>query len=328
MEIKGKKVFVTGSDGFIGSHLVERLVKEGAEVYAFCFYNSNGLAGWLEESPLKDKAKIILGDIRDGKLLEKLLKDMEIVFHLAALISIPYSYIAPESFIDTNIKGTLNILEAGLKNGCKRIIHTSTSEVYGTPSKIPIRETHPLIGQSPYSASKIAADKICEAYFYSYNLPVVILRPFNTYGPRQSMRAIIPTIIFQLLSGKKEVELGNLKPKRDLTYIDDTIDGFIKAAKTENIEGETIQLGTGKTYSVLEIFEIGCRVLKKKAKIKQVEERLRPEKSDVMVLQSDPEKAKKILNWKPKFELEEGIEKTAKWMENKGKKFFKTFYHV
>lgn len=317
MDYKDKNVFITGAGGFIGSHLVERLVEEGAKVKALCLYNSKGIWGWLENSPenVKKSIEVILGDVRDGKLMEVYTKDVEIIFHLAALIAIPYSYIAPESFIDTNIKGTLNLLEAARKNNVKRFVHISTSEVYGTPDKIPIDEKNELKAQSPYSASKIGADKICQAYFCSYSLPVVIIRPFNTYGPRQSTRAIIPTILTQLISKKRILKLGNTEPQRDLTFISDTVDGILKAGLKKNIEGETIQLGTGKKYSIEELAKISMKITKINVKIEKEEIRVRPDKSEVMVLLSNPSKAKNLLGWKAKVPIEEGILKTYLWLK-------------
>lgn len=322
MTIKGKRVLVTGADGFIGSHLTERLVREGADVRAFCLYNSNGSWGWLEETPaeIKEKLDVRLGDIRDARFVEEVCKDIETVFHLAALIAIPYSYIAPASFVQTNVTGTLNILEGARRAGCERVIHTSTSEVYGTPATVPIRETHPLQGQSPYSATKIAADKLCEAFHKSYDLPVIVLRPFNTYGPRQSMRAILPTILVQLFAGKEEIHLGNLEPRRDLTYVTDTVNGFLRAAEADGIEGEVVQLGTGLALSIGELFEVCRKVVSVKAHVVEDEKRIRPSGSEVMVLLSEPAKAREVLGWNPEISLEEGIEKTANWIrENLGR---------
>jgi NAD dependent epimerase/dehydratase len=322
---KGRKVLVTGADGFIGSHLVETLVFAGADVKAFCFYNSQGSWGWLDyaDKKTKDNVEFVLGDIRDKGFVENSLKGIDIVFHLAALIAIPYSYKAPESFVDTNVKGTLNVLEGSLKQQVQRVINTSTSEVYGTPDSLPIIEDHRLKGQSPYSASKIAADKLCEAFHCSFKLPAVTLRPFNTYGPRQSMRAVIPTIICQLLSGKEKLRLGNLKPKRDLTFVSDTVDGFMKAGLVKNIEGEVIQLGTGRTYSIREIAETAMDALGIKVPFLKEKQRLRPDASEVMTLLSDPSKAKKLLRWQYETELGEGIIKTAAWIE-KNLKYYKT----
>ena len=326
----GKKVVVTGSDGFIGSHLVEGLVRAGADVRAFCFYNSQGSWGWLDHSPaeIRENVEFVLGDIRDKGFVEKALKGVDTVFHLAALIAIPYSYSAPESFIDTNVRGTLNILEASLKNRVERIVNTSTSEVYGTPDSVPITEEHRLKGQSPYSASKIAADKLCEAYHCSFGLPVVTLRPFNTYGPRQSARAVIPTIISQLLSGKKELRLGNLKPRRDLTFVSDTVDGFLKAGKAPRVEGEVVQLGTGKTYSIGDIAAMAMESLGVKARIINEKQRFRPKASEVMILLSDPSKAKKLLGWEHKTDLMDGIGETASWLKENLKKYKTNIYQI
>ena len=256
MSLRDVRVLVTGADGFIGSHLTERLVAEGASVRAFCIYNSRGSAGWLDDVDADVRAAIDvrLGDVRDARFVEEATRDVEIVFHLAALIAIPFSYMAPESFVDTNVRGTLNVLEAGRRAGVRRLIQTSTSEVYGTPDELPIRETHPLRAQSPYAATKVAADQLSLAYHRSFGLPVVVLRPFNTYGPRQSDRAVLPTMLRQLLAGREEIRLGRLDPRRDLTYVADTVDGFIRAATAPGIEGDTIQLGTGRSESIGELF--------------------------------------------------------------------------
>ena len=314
--MKGRHVLVTGADGFIGSHLVERLVVEGADVRAFCLYNSNGSWGWLDSVPADVRAclDVRLGDIRDGRFVEEACRDIEVVFHLAALIAIPFSYRAPESFVETNIGGTLNVLEAVRRHGCTRLVQTSTSEVYGTPDEMPIRETHPLTAQSPYSATKIAADKLCESFHLSFGLPVVILRPFNTYGPRQSLRAVLPTILAQLLAGRREVRLGDLTPKRDLTYVADTVDGFVKAAEAPGIEGEVIQLGTGSMVSIGDLFELACQVLGVESRPVSDPVRLRPRASEVMALQSDPTKAAETLGWSPSTSLGEGLAATAEWL--------------
>ena len=330
MNWKGRKVLVTGADGFIGSHLAERLVGLGADVRAFCFYNSNGSLGWLDdaEAAVRKSLDVRLGDIRDARFVEEACRGVDTVFHLAALIAIPYSYAAPESFVDTNVKGTLNVLEGVRRAGCRRMVNTSTSEVYGTPGSVPIRETHPLQGQSPYSASKIAADKLCEAYHCSFGLPVVTLRPFNTYGPRQSTRAVLPTMLVQLLAGRKEVKLGRLDPKRDLTFVADTVEGFIKAGEAEGVAGEVIQLGTGRTISVGELFDIACKTLGVSAEVVQEEARLRPDNSEVMVLLSDPSKAKSLLGWEAVVPLEEGISRTARWLEKRPRLYDPERYHV
>lgn len=330
MRLGGRKVLVTGADGFIGSHLVERLVRDGAQVRAFCFYNSNGSLGWLDQADPDVKAAldVRLGDIRDARFVEDACRDVEVVFHLAALIAIPYSYQAPESFVDTNIKGTLNILEAVRRFGCFRLVQTSTSEVYGTPAMLPIRETHPLQGQSPYAATKIAADKLCEAFFCTFEVPVITVRPFNTYGPRQSTRAVLPTILVQLLNGKTEVALGNLAPRRDLTFVADTVDGILRAGFTPDLDGETIQLGTGAAVSIGELFETACRALGADARVAPQKERFRPEAGEVMVLQSDPAKARELLGWEPRVPLEEGIRQTASWLTEHLSRFEPDRYHV
>ncbi len=330
MSWNGRKVLVTGADGFIGSHLVERLVKAGADVRAFCFYNSNGSLGWLDTaaSEVRSKLDVRLGDIRDARFVEESCRDIDTVFHLAALIAIPYSYTAPESFIDTNVTGTLNLLEGARRAGCRRVVATSTSEVYGTPATVPIRETHPLIGQSPYSASKIAADKLCEAWFHSFEVPVVTLRPFNTYGPRQSTRAVLPTLLVQLLAGKREVKLGRLDPRRDLTFVSDTIEGFLCAGEAKDVEGEVIQLGTGRTESIGELFDTACRVLGVSAKVVHDEVRVRPKGSEVEVLLSDPAKAKQLLGWEATVSLEEGLTRTAEWLKQNIRFYNAERYHV
>ena len=327
---QGRKVLITGADGFIGSHMVERLLSEGADVRAFCFYNSFGSLGWLDGiEPAKQAGlTVYLGDIRDMRFVEEACKGIDTVFHLAALIAIPYSYQAPESFVDTNVKGTLNVLEAVRRAGCRRIVHTSTSEVYGTPLSLPILETHPLHGQSPYSASKIAADKLCEAFYCSYQVPVVTLRPFNTYGPRQSMRAVLPTILVQLLRGKTTVKLGRLDPKRDLTYVEDTVDGFVKAGEAKDIDGDTIQLGTGIAISVGELFSAACQALGCIAEVELEVDRLRPINSEVFVLQSDPSKAKRTLGWTPVIGIEEGIRRTGSWIKSHINLFDSERYHI
>jgi UDP-glucose 4-epimerase len=310
------KVLVTGADGFIGSHLAEALAAAGAKVRAFCLYNSNGSRGWLDGlSPeLEREIEFTLGDVRDARFVEKACEGVEVVFHLAALIAIPYSYAAPESFVDTNVRGTVNVLEGVRRAKCRRLVQTSTSEVYGTPATLPIRETHPLQGQSPYSASKIGADKLCEAWFASFETPVTVLRPFNTFGPRQSARAVIPTILSQLLAGKREISLGSLDPRRDLTYVSDTVAGFLRAGLAAGIDGQTVQLGTGRADSIGEVFQAACRAVGVEARVLQAAERTRPSKSEVMVLQSDPARAKELLGWEPAVNLEDGLRRTAEWM--------------
>ena len=316
MKLRGKTVLVTGADGFIGSHLAERLAREGARVRAFVLYNSFSSWGWLGQSPpeLREAMEIFPGDVRDAEQVAEAVRGCEIVFHLAALISVAYSFKSPESFLDTNIRGTLNVLQAARRHGEVKVVHTSTSEVYGTPAEVPINEGHPLRAQSPYAASKIAADKLAESFFYSYGLPVVILRPFNTYGPRQSSRAVLPTILTQLLAGKEEISLGALWPRRDLTYVEDTVDGFILAAQVDEAVGGTVQLGSGHDISIGELAELASRVLNRPVRVLSTDERLRPQHSEVAQLLSDPTLAKELLGWTPKVCLERGIAHTAKWL--------------
>lgn len=314
--LAGRRVLVTGADGFIGSHLVERLVADGADVRAFCIYNSRGSWGWLDEAEPAVRAAldVRLGDIRDSRFVEAAAEGIDVIFHLAALIAIPYSYAAPASFIDTNVSGTLNVLEAARRAGVRRLIQTSTSEVYGTPDALPIREDHPLRAQSPYAASKVAADQLGLAYARSFGLPVVVLRPFNTFGPRQSARAVLPTILRQLLAGRTEVRLGRLDPRRDLTYVADTVDGFIRAAVVDGIDGQTIQLGTGRSESIGELFEIACRLLGVEARPVVDAARLRPDASEVLVLRSDPARARELLGWEATTSLEDGLARTIDWL--------------
>lgn len=316
MSLRGAKVLVTGSDGFIGSHVVERLVAEGASVRAFCLYNSQGSWGWLDTASrdVRDAIDVRLGDIRDAAFVADATAGVDVVMHLAALIAIPYSYRAPESFVATNVQGTLNVLEAARRHGVRRVIVTSTSEVYGTPDTLPIRETHPLNAQSPYAATKVAADQLSLSYQRSFGVPVVVLRPFNTYGPRQSTRAVLPTILAQLLRGATSIKLGRLDTRRDLTFVSDTVDGFVKAALAAGVEGQTIQLGTGRSPSIGDIFEAACRALGKTATVELDPSRLRPDASEVLVLESDPARAKQLLGWTPQVTLEDGLARTAAWM--------------
>jgi UDP-glucose 4-epimerase len=312
--VKGKTVLVTGADGFIGSHVVERLVADGANVRAFCLYNSQGSWGWLDTSDARGSLDVRLGDIRDASFVAEATAGVDIVMHLAALIAIPYSYRAPESFVQTNVQGTLNVLEAARRHAVKRVIVTSTSEVYGTPETLPIRETHPLNAQSPYAATKVAADQLALSFHRSFEVPVVVLRPFNTYGPRQSTRAVLPTMLAQLLRGATSIKLGRVDTRRDLTYISDTVEGFMRAAVAPGIDGQTIQLGTGTSPSIREIFDAACRALGKQAIIELDPTRLRPDASDVLVLESDPPRAKELLVWQPTVSLEDGLARTAEWM--------------
>jgi UDP-glucose 4-epimerase len=328
--LAGKTVLVTGADGFIGSHLVEGLLAAGANVRAFCLYNSHGSWGWLEDARPEDQARIDvrLGDIRDARFVEAALEGVDTVFHLAALIAIPYSYVAPESFIDVNVRGTLNMLEAARRQRIRRFVHTSTSEVYGTPSDLPIRETHPLNAQSPYAASKVAADQLVLAYHMSYGVPATVLRPFNTYGPRQSTRAVLPTILSQLAAGRTQVELGRVDTRRDLTFVADTVDGFLRAGTADGIEGQTIQLGTGRSVSIAELFEMACRVLGVQASIVTDPRRIRPDASEVLVLESDPARARQRLGWEAQVSLEEGLARTVAWLKTSSARYKVEYLHV
>jgi NAD dependent epimerase/dehydratase len=314
--LSGKTVLVTGADGFIGSHLVERLITDGADVRAFCLYNSNGSAGWLDDSKIfrESGSEPLLADIRDPEAVRHAVSGVDIVFHLAALIAIPYSYLAPRSFVDTNVSGTLNVLEAVRTQGVAKMINTSTSEVYGTPETVPITESHPLRGQSPYSATKIAADKLCESYALSFGTPVTILRPYNTFGPRQSARAVIPTILSQLLAGATTIRLGAVSPRRDFTFVADTCDGFVRAAAADLEPGTVVQLGTGRTVSIGETFDMCRAVLGVDAEVVTDEQRVRPAGSEVEILQSDPSLAQSLLGWTPQVSLEDGLAQTAEWL--------------
>lgn len=328
--LKGTKVLVTGADGFIGSHLVERLVELGADVRAFCLYTSTGSWGWLDAASkqVRGALDVRLGDIRDARFVASACEGVEVVFHLAALIAIPYSYLAPESFIDTNVKGTLNVLEAARAHGIKRVVHTSTSEVYGTPATIPIKETHALQAQSPYAASKVAADQLAMSYHRSFDVPVVVLRPFNTFGPRQSARAVLPTIISQMLSGARTIQLGRVDTRRDLTFVSDTVEGFVKAAVSDAVVGDVIQLGTGRTVSVQDMFDILRKQLNIDVSIELDPRRLRPDPSEVMVLLSDPALAGSRLGWTAEVSLEEGLSRTVAWTRSNLESFKTGFLHV
>ena len=312
-------ILVTGADGFIGSHLTEELVRQGHSVRAFVYYNSFSSWGWLDRcSPeVKGKFEVFSGDIRDPHGVREAMKGCEAVIHLAALIAIPFSYHSPDTYVDTNIKGTLNVLQAAREIGVKRVIHTSTSEVYGTAQFVPITEDHPLQGQSPYSATKIAADQLAFSFYSSFDLPVVILRPFNTYGPRQSARAVIPTIITQIATGQKEIKLGAISPTRDFNYVKDTVDGFVATLNSKNGLGEVINLGSNFEISIKETVELIAEIMGVTISIAQDGDRLRPPSSEVERLWADNSKAKEILNWKPRFAgrdgLKSGLEETIAW---------------
>lgn len=318
-----KSVLVTGADGFIGSHLVETLVKHGFNVKAFVMYNSFNNYGWIDtlDKSIVNQLEIIPGDIRDPFGVNKAIKGCEAIFHLAALIAIPYSYHSPATYIDTNVKGTLNILQGAIDHNVQKVIHTSTSEVYGTAQFVPITEEHPLQGQSPYSASKIGADQLAYSYYTSFDLPVIIARPFNTYGPRQSARAVIPTIITQIASGKKEIKLGSKSPTRDFSYVQDTADAFLATLKADNAYGEVINFGSNFEISIEDTANLIAEIMQEEVIITSDSERIRPQKSEVERLFADNSKGIKLLNWKPKFSGEngfkKGLTKTVDWFNNK-----------
>jgi NAD dependent epimerase/dehydratase len=312
--MKKIKVLVTGADGFIGSHLVEHLVKRGYIVRALCQYNSFNDWGWLEDIHCKDEIEIYNGDIRDSYYCIELLKDIDIVFHLAALIAIPYSYSAPDSYVDTNIIGTLNICKAAKANGNVRVIHTSTSEVYGTAKNVPINEDHPFQPQSPYSASKIAADAMAMSFYNAYNLPITIARPFNTYGPRQSARAVIPTIISQIANGANEIKLGDTSPTRDFNYVEDICKGFVAIAESDKTISESINIGSNTEISIKETFNLIKELMNSNVSLIEDPDRLRPKDSEVFRLRCDDSKIRKLTGYKSQVNIRDGLQKTINWM--------------
>jgi len=318
------KVLVSGADGFIGSHLTEALVRAGYEVKAFVHYNSFNSWGWLDQctEDVKGKFEVFAGDIRDPHGVRKAMQGCDAVLHLAALIAIPYSYHSPDTYLDTNIKGTLNVVQAARELGICKVVHTSTSEVYGTACFVPITEEHPLQGQSPYSASKIGADQIAQSFYLSFDTPVVTLRPFNTYGPRQSARAVIPTIITQIANGKREIKLGSLHPTRDFNYVADTVNGFLQALKSDKGIGEVINLGSNYEISIGDTAKVIAEVMGGHIKILTDDQRLRPEKSEVERLWGDNNKARELLDWQPAYGgldgLKRGLRETVDWFTNSG----------
>jgi len=323
-----KKILVTGADGFIGSHLVEELVRQGYNLRAFVYYNSFNSWGWLDYSPRRilNNLDIIAGDIRDPHCVKKALQGCDAVMHLAALIAIPYSYHSPDTYVDTNIKGTLNVLQAAKELGVEKIIHTSTSEVYGTARFVPITEEHPLQGQSPYAATKIAADQLAISFYYSFGVPVAIIRPFNTYGPRQSARAVIPTIITQIAGGRRQIKLGALHPTRDFNFVKDTVRSFIAVLKSEKSIGEVINIGSNYEISIGETARLIAEVMGVSVDIEADQERLRPAQSEVERLWADNSKAKNLLSWEPLYSGREGFKRglaeTVSWFtepDNLGK---------
>jgi NAD dependent epimerase/dehydratase len=312
----GTQVLVTGAGGFIGGHLVELLVREGASVRALCRYNSRnerGTLDWIDEAVLSD-VDVMLGELRDVESVERAVEGTEVVFHLAAQIAIPYSYVNARDYFETNVLGSLNVAQAALRHGVRRVVHTSTSEVYGTAQTLPITEDHPLEAQSPYSASKIGADKLMDSFHRSHDLPVTVLRPFNTFGPRQSARAVIPTIITQALAGDV-LRLGSTDPKRDLTYVEDTAAGFVAAARSDAAIGRTVQLGTGVAISIGELVERVGAILGKELTVETDEARVRPPQSEVQLLLSDPSLARELLGWEPTIGIDEGLSRTIAWIE-------------
>jgi NAD dependent epimerase/dehydratase len=330
MNLKGKNVLVTGAGGFIGSHLVEALVSEGAHVRAFVHYNSRNDWGNLElvGGEVKKTIEVVSGDVRDPFFTRAACKKIDVVFHLAALIPIPYSYLAPKEFVDTNVVGTLNIMQAAKDENVAKIVHTSTSETYGTAQYTPIDEKHPLQGQSPYSASKIGADKIAESYFCSFETPVAVIRPFNTYGPRQSARAVIPSIACQLAAGRSEIKVGSLSPVRDMTYISDTIQGFLAVAKSEKSIGQVINIGSGRGVPIAELARQLIELSGKKARLVEDKQRIRPDKSEVLRLICDHSKAARLLGWEPAIPLETGLAKALHYVEENQERYKADIYNV
>lgn len=330
MELRGKRVLVTGADGFIGSHLTERLLAEGCEVRAFVCYNSFNSWGWLDSLPadVLSRIDVFPGDIRDPNGVRQAMRDVEVVMHLAALIAIPFSYHSPDSYVDTNIKGTLNVLQAARDGKCERVIVTSTSEVYGTARYVPIDEHHPYQGQSPYSASKIGADRLAESFYRSFALPVTIVRPFNTYGPRQSARAVIPTLITQMLAGQKELRLGSLRPTRDFVFVKDTVEGFVEIARADVAVGEEINIATQQEISIGDLVEKLKRATGSDAVVVAEDQRMRPDKSEVFRLLGANEKIKRLTDWQPRVDLDQGLQQTVDWFRENGKSYKSGIYNI
>lgn len=331
MDLRGKQVVVTGADGFIGSHLVEALVAYGSRVTAFCYYNSFNTWGWLDRvsAEIMAEVDVFMGDIRDPNGVRTALEGADAVMHLAALIGIPFSYHSPDSYVDTNVKGTLNVLQAARDRGLERVVVTSTSEVYGTARYVPIDERHPRQGQSPYSASKIGADAMADSFYRSFGLPVTIVRPFNTFGPRQSARAVIPTIITQLMSGADELHLGSLHPTRDLTYVTDSAAGFIALGECDDAVGRDVNLGVGEEISIGALAELIMDVVGRTVPIVGDDQRSRPERSEVERLLSDNALARELTGWVPQVSLREGLERTVAWFaEADNRAVYKTGYAI
>ncbi|MPL97455.1 dTDP-glucose 4,6-dehydratase [bioreactor metagenome] len=330
MNLKGKKVLVTGAEGFIGSHLTERLIELGADVTALVQYNSFNNWGWIDtfdKNILKD-LKVETGDIRELDGMNRIIKGQEVVFHLAALIAIPYSYLSPMAYVRTNVEGTTNVLEACRNHDVQKIIHTSTSETYGTALYVPIDEKHPMQGQSPYSASKIGADKMAESFYKSFNMPIATIRPFNTYGPRQSARAVIPTIISQILDGKREIKLGSLTPTRDFNYVKDTAEAFVKIAESDDTIGEIINAGSNYEISIGDTVKKIIDIIGSDVKILCDDQRIRPDKSEVNRLWADNTKIKELTGWAPQYSIDDGLRETIEWIRNNLNHFKTDIYNV
>ena len=330
MDLRNKRVLVTGADGFIGSHLTEMLVKKGARVKALSQYNSFNDWGWLERVDCLNDIEVISGDVRDPHFCKHLTKEVDVVFHLAALIAIPYSYVAPDSYVDTNVKGTLNICQAALENGCERVIHTSTSEVYGTAQYVPIDEKHPLQPQSPYSASKIGADAMAMSFYNAFALPLTTARPFNTYGPRQSARAVIPTIITQIAAGKKEIRLGDVTPTRDFNYVEDTCRGFIALAECDEAIGQTVNIGSNREISIGDTLNLIKQIMNSDVTFITEEQRIRPDKSEVFRLWCDNSLIRRLTGFEPAVSIEEGLRRTVEWFcdQDNMKRYKADIYNV
>jgi len=336
MELRNKKILITGADGFIGSHLTEELIRQGRNVRAFIYYNSFNSWGWLDNAPsdVKKELDVFSGDIRDPHGVKEAMKGCDIVMHLAALISIPFSYHSPDAYIDTNVKGTLNIVQAAKELGIGKVVHTSTSEVYGTARYVPITEDHPLLGQSPYSASKIGADQIALSFYLSFGIPVAVIRPFNTYGPRQSARAVIPAIITQIANANKIVRLGSLHPTRDFSYVKDTVRGFVAVAESDKSVGEVINIGSNFEISVGDTAQLIAEVMNVEIEIQEDDQRIRPEKSEVERLWADNGKAANLAGWKPQYGgmdgLKRGLTETVAWFIDSDniKKYKSDFYNI
>ena len=330
MNLQNKRVLVTGADGFIGSHLVEHLLRAGAHVTALAQYNSFNFWGWLEDLPALKQIQVVTGDIRDGHFCQNLAKEMNVLFHLAALIPIPYSYRAPESYVETNIKGTLNLCQAARQSGVEKFIHLSTSEVYGTAQYVPMDEMHPLQAQSPYSASKIGADAIATSFSSSFQLPVIIARPFNTYGPRQSARAVIPAIISQIAAGTKEVRLGELTTTRDFTFIDDMCRGLVAVASLDGADGEVFNIGSNREITMGDLFRLIAEIMGSDAQVDLDPDRLRPADSEVRRLRCNADKLRKTQGFRPEVSLREGLKQTVNWFQNPSnlRRYKESLYNV